>query len=58
MDRLKATIRDIPDFPGPGIVLCDTNPMAKDPCAFVVELDLLGGRDRLAGRRVHALIHY
>jgi len=27
-------------------------------CAFVVELDGLKGRDRLAGRRVHSLIHY
>lgn len=27
-------------------------------CAFVVELDELGGRGRLAQRRVHALIHY
>jgi adenine phosphoribosyltransferase len=27
-------------------------------CAFVVELDDLGGRARLAPRRVHALLHY
>lgn len=27
-------------------------------CAFVVELDELGGRDALAPRRVHSLIHY
>ena len=27
-------------------------------CAFVVELDELKGRDRLAGRRVHSLVHY
>ena len=27
-------------------------------CAFVVELDELGGRDELAGRRIHSLIHY
>lgn len=27
-------------------------------CAFVVELDELGGRRRLAQRRVHALVHY
>ncbi|MCG6869617.1 MAG: adenine phosphoribosyltransferase [Gammaproteobacteria bacterium] len=171
MDRLKANIRDIPDFPGPGIVFRDITPMVKDPstlrlavhqllhpflgepitavagmeargfifgslvawelgvgfvplrkpgklpydvqsasydleygsatlevhvdalksgervllvddllatggtaeascklveslgaevsaCAFVVELDALGGRERLAGRRVHSLIHY
>jgi adenine phosphoribosyltransferase len=27
-------------------------------CAFVVELDALGGRERLGDRRVHALVHY
>ena len=27
-------------------------------CAFVIELDHLGGRDRLQGRRVHSLLHY
>lgn len=27
-------------------------------CAFVIELDDLGGRARLPGRRVHALLHY
>ena len=27
-------------------------------CAFVIELDQLGGRNRLRGRRVHSLLHY
>ena len=27
-------------------------------CAFVVELDSLGGREKLVGRRVHSLIHF
>ena len=27
-------------------------------CAFVIELDDLGGRSRLRGRRVHSLLHY
>ena len=27
-------------------------------CAFVIELDELGGRDKLAGYRVHSLLHY
>ena len=27
-------------------------------CAFVIELDGLGGRARLPGRRVHSLLHY
>ncbi len=27
-------------------------------CAFVVELDGLGGRERLSGYRLHSLVHY
>ena len=27
-------------------------------CAFLIELDGLGGRERLPGRRVHSLLHY
>lgn len=27
-------------------------------CAFVIELDALGGRNRLAKHRVHSLLHY
>ena len=43
MDRLKAKIRDIPDFPKPGIIFKDITPLVKDPAAL-----------RLA---VHQLIH-
>lgn len=27
-------------------------------CAFLIELDDLGGRNRLSGRRVHTLVHF
>lgn len=27
-------------------------------CTFVIELDALGGRDALAGRQVHSLVHF
>lgn len=43
MDRLKAKIRDIPDFPKPGIIFKDITPLVKDPAAL-----------RLS---VHQLIH-
>lgn len=43
MERLTAKIRDIPDFPKPGIVFKDITPLVKDPAAL-----------RLA---VHQLIH-
>lgn len=31
MDRLKAKIRDIPDFPKPGILFKDITPLVRDP---------------------------
>lgn len=31
MERLKAHIRDIPDFPKPGIVFKDITPLVRDP---------------------------
>lgn len=34
MDRLKTKIRDIPDFPKPGIVFKDITPLVKDPAAL------------------------
>ncbi|KAF3981707.1 MAG: adenine phosphoribosyltransferase [Methylococcales symbiont of Hymedesmia sp. n. MRB-2018] len=43
MDRLKNKIRDIPNFPKPGIIFKDITPLVKDPAAL-----------RLS---VHQLIH-
>lgn len=43
MERLKGKIRDIPDFPKPGIVFKDITPLVKDPATL-----------RLA---VHQLLH-
>jgi len=43
MERLKNKIRDIPDFPKPGILFKDITPLVKDPAAL-----------RLA---VHQLLH-
>lgn len=34
MDRLKNKIRDIPDFPIPGIIFKDITPLVKDPAAL------------------------
>ncbi len=34
MNRLKSKIRDIPDFPKPGIVFKDITPLVKDPAAL------------------------
>lgn len=43
MEQLKAKIRDIPDFPKPGILFKDITPLVKDPASL-----------RLA---VHHLLH-
>jgi adenine phosphoribosyltransferase len=34
MERLKAKIRDIPDFPTPGVLFKDITPLVKDPVAL------------------------
>lgn len=33
-DRLKSTIRDVPDFPKPGVVFKDITPVLHDPALF------------------------
>jgi adenine phosphoribosyltransferase len=38
---LRATIRDVPDFPKPGIVFKDITTLLKDPVAFRRAVDLL-----------------
>jgi adenine phosphoribosyltransferase len=34
MERLRSKIRDIPDFPKPGIIFKDVTPLIKDPAAL------------------------
>ncbi|MBM3203691.1 adenine phosphoribosyltransferase [Candidatus Woesearchaeota archaeon] len=34
MDRLKARIRDVPDFPKPGILFKDITPLVRDPASL------------------------
>jgi adenine phosphoribosyltransferase len=41
LDRLKAKIRDIPDFPKPGIVFRDITPLVKDPAALRLAVQAL-----------------
>ncbi len=40
-DQLKAKIRDVPDFPEPGIVFKDIMPLLADPASFQEAIDLL-----------------
>ncbi len=43
---LKRFIRDIPDFPKPGIMFKDITPLLKDPKAFSAAIDFLAGQFR------------
>ena len=40
-DDLRARIREIPDFPKPGILFYDITTMLKDPAAFHESIDLM-----------------
>lgn len=39
--RLKALIRDIPDFPKPGIIFRDITPLLADPSGLALAVELL-----------------
>ncbi len=43
-DDLKRRIRDIPDFPKPGILFRDITPLLSDGRAFCQAIDNIGGR--------------
>jgi adenine phosphoribosyltransferase len=43
-DKLKAYIRDVPDFPKPGILFRDITPLLLEPQAFRATIDALGAR--------------
>ena len=40
---LKRYVRDVPDFPVPGILFRDVTPLLRDPAAFSHALDLVTG---------------
>src|ERR1035441_392801 len=43
LDILKASIRDIPDFPKPGIVFKDITPLLQNPDLFKTTIERLAG---------------
>ena len=45
-DRLKNAIRDVPDFPKPGILFKDITPVLRDPVLFRSAVDLLAQRHK------------
>lgn len=53
---IKAAVRDVPDFPKPGIVFKDITPVLKDPKLFRAAIDLFAARHRGKGIRKIAVI--
>ena len=54
--KLKAAVRDVPDFPKPGIIFKDITPILKDPKLFKSAIDLFAKRHRNKGIRKVAVI--
>jgi adenine phosphoribosyltransferase len=48
-DELRALVRDIPDFPKPGIVFKDVTPLFGDPAALGALTDAVAGHAREVG---------
>lgn len=46
IDKLKSAIRDIPDFPKPGIIFKDITPILSDPVLFRMAVDILVERHK------------
>ncbi len=50
LERIKAAIRDIPDFPKPGILFKDITPILHDPALFSAAVKVFADRHR--GREI------
>ena len=44
LETLTAAIRDIPDFPKPGIMFKDSSPILQDGALFAEVIDIIGAR--------------
>jgi adenine phosphoribosyltransferase len=62
LEQIKALIRDVPDFPEPGIVYKDITPVLADPIAFSTITDLIvvhfgrGNVDKVVGIEARGFI--
>ena len=54
LDRARSLIRDVPDFPQPGILFKDITPVLADASAFQSVIDALA--ERIAGRGFHRVV--
>lgn len=54
LDELRRLIRDVPDFPKPGIVFKDFTPMLRDPRALALAVELMANPYR--GQHVDVVV--
>src|SRR5437867_831725 len=54
VERLRAAVRDVPDFPKKGIIFKDITPVLSDPVLFHASIDLF--LDRCRGRKVDKIV--
>jgi len=54
IERIRSRIRDVPDFPRPGILFKDITPVVADGQAFSDAVDLLASR--YAGQEIGAIV--
>jgi len=54
MDDLKKLIREVPDFPKPGILFYDITTLIKDACGFRGVID--GLKNHYQGAKVHTVL--
>ena len=54
IDKLRAAVRDIPDFPKRGIVFKDITPILSDPALFRASIDLF--LERCHGRKIDKIV--
>ena len=50
LKRLNDTIRDVPDFPKPGILFKDITPVLADPEVFSIALDAM--EEKVTGQKI------
>src|SRR5437870_8004223 len=62
IEQIRSIVRDVPDFPEPGIVFKDITPVLADPIAFSTIIDLIvvhfgrGNVDKVVGIEARGFI--
>src|SRR6266516_4803685 len=54
VDKLRAGVRDVPDFPKKGIVFKDITPILSDPVLFRASIDLF--LERCHGKKIDKIV--